>query len=186
MADENKESDLDKEQSQVEESAKNITPEERAELEELRKYKDLSARDLAGKNTKITELSKEVKARMTEEERIKSESQSVLNDLLEEFKGIASGSLGLDDKHKALIKGSNKDEIKESADLIKSFKESITKDYEKQIKTLTEELNILKANGTAPTKGTELKGNIISRDDFDRMDDGSKATFFRSGGKLQD
>jgi hypothetical protein len=76
--------------------------------------------------------------------------------LLEEFKGIASGSLGLDDKHKALIKGGNKDEIKESADLIKSFKESIPKDYEKQIKTLTEEINILKANGTAPAAGTQI------------------------------
>ena len=185
MADENKESDLDKEQSQVEESAKNITPEERAELEELRKYKDLSARDLAGKNTKITELSKEVKARMTEEERIKSESQSILNDLLEEFKGIASGSLGLDDKHKALIKGGNKDEIKESADLIKSFKESITKDYEKQIKSLTEELNILKANGTVPVKGTSAGTKVITEAQFQAMNPRDHAAFFASGGLIE-
>jgi hypothetical protein len=116
------------------------------------KYKN----EISTRDQKLTQYQKDLKARMTEEERIKSESQSILNDLLEEFKGIASGSLGLDDKHKALIKGGNKDEIKESADLIKSFKESITKDYEKQIKTLTEEINILKANGTAPAAGTQI------------------------------
>ena len=145
------------------ESQPTISSDERAELETLRKQTELYKSDLSGKDKKLTELQKEIKAKMSDEERIKAESQSVLNDLLEEFKGIASGSLGLDDKHKALIKGSNKDEIKESADLIKSFKESITKDYEKQIKTLTEEINILKANGTPPPSGQGAPTNERER-----------------------
>jgi hypothetical protein len=122
---------------------------------------------------------------MSDEERIKAESQSVLNDLLEEFKGIASGSLGLDDKHKALIKGSNKDEIKESADLIRSFKESIIKDYEKQIKTLTEENNILKANGSAPVKGVPIGAKVITEAQFKAMNPRDHAAFFASGGKIE-
>jgi hypothetical protein len=113
------------------------------------KYKN----EISTRDQKLTQYQKDLKARMTEEERIKSESQSILNDLLEEFAGIASSSIGLDEKHKGLIKGSTKDEIKQSADLIKSFKDTIVKDYEKQIKTLTEEINILKANGTPPPSG---------------------------------
>lgn len=137
----------------------------RAELETLRKQTELNKADLSGKDKKLTELQKEVKARMTEEERIKSESQSVLNELLEEFAIIASNSIGLDEKHRSLIKGSNKEEIKVSAELIKSFKESVTKEYEKQIKSLTEELNILKANGTPPTSGVT---GSVSKMEFSR------------------
>jgi chromosome segregation ATPase len=129
----------------------------RAELESYKKKTELSANEISTRDKKLTELQKEVKARMSEEERIKAESQSVLTELLEEFSNIASGSIGLDDKHKALIKGSTKDEIKASAELVKSFKESLVKDYEKQIKTLTEELAIYKANGTPPKAGTQTE-----------------------------
>jgi len=170
-----------------------VTPETKPTEQTIEEIKAQIKEELEGKykneistrDQKLTQYQKEIKAKMSDEERIKAESQSVLNDLLEEFKGIASGSLGLDDKHKALIKGSNKDEIKESADLIKSFKESITKDYEKQIKTLTEELNILKANGNIPVKGTSAGTKVITEAQFQAMNPRDHAAFFASGGLIE-
>ena len=126
-----------------------------AELEG--KYKN----EISTRDQKLTKYQKDLKDRMTEEERIKAESQSVLNELLDEFATIASNSIGLDDKHKSLIRGSNKEEIKDSAELIKSFKESITKDYEKQITKLEEEIKILKAGGSAPAgSGQKVVGSL--------------------------
>ena len=156
MPEKKEEGSVDVQVTPTQESAKkdeiNID-ELRAELDALKKKSELSANEISTRDKKITDLSKEIKARMTEEERIKAESQSVLQELLEEFSTIASNSIGLDDKHKALIKGNTKDEIKASAELLKSYKESLVKDFEKQIKALTEENNVLKASGQAPKSG---------------------------------
>jgi len=145
------------------------------------KYKN----EISTRDSKLTQYQKDLKARMSEEERIKSESESILKDLLEEFAGIASSSIGLDEKHKGLIKGSTKDEIKQSADLIKSFKDSVVKDYEKQIKTLTEELNILKANGTPPPAGKKVDGKVITEAQFKAMNPRDHMAFFSEGGRIE-
>lgn len=151
MADEQKGLDASQETSATEPI---ITADERAELETLRKQTELYKSDLSGKDKKLTELQKEVKARMSAEEQAKMQAEEERKEWLSDIALTKAQALNLDDKHSALIKGNSKDEINAAAELVKSFKDSVVKDYEKKIKTLEEELNILKANGTPPPAGT--------------------------------
>ena len=122
---------------------------------------------------------------MSDEERIKSEAQSTLQDLLEEFSNVAAANIGLDDKHKSLLKGNTKDEIKSTAESLKSFKESIEKPHLDKIKSLEEEIKILKANGTPPKNGAGSSGKIISEDQLNKMDHLQQRDFFLNGGTVQ-
>ena len=126
-----------------------ITEKVKADLEA--KYKN----EISGLNRKVGETEKQLKERLTVEEQQKMQSEAERKEWLEDIAKTKADVLSLDEKHSALIKGNSKDEINASAELVKSFKDSITKEYEKQIKTLTEELAIYKANGTPPKKGDE-------------------------------
>jgi hypothetical protein len=186
MPDEIKAGDLSQEPTPATEPANTLTIEERAELEELRRVKELSQKDLKGKDSKITELTKQVMATKTAEEQAKIESDNRLKDGLVKYTKLAVEKVGLTSDFADLITGNDYDEIDGKIQIFTKIKDSMSKDFEKQIKTLTEELNILKANGTVPTKGVEVKGNIINRADFDKMDNERRSSFFKTGGKIQD
>ena len=68
--------------------------------------------------------------------------------------------------------------------LIKSFKDTLTKDYEKQLKAKDEEIAILKANGVVPPKGTPSGAKTITEAQFNAMDTRDHAAFFASGGTI--
>jgi LPS O-antigen subunit length determinant protein (WzzB/FepE family) len=126
------------------------------------KYKN----EISTRDSKLTQYQKDLKAKMSDEERIKAESEAERKEWLEDIAKTKADALSLDDKHSALIKGNSKDEINAAAELVKSFKDSVVKDYEKQIKALTEELTILKANGSAPRTGatdpTDERSRLIN------------------------
>ena len=164
MADEIKEVELEKGQT-PEEQPKELTIDEIKEqvrLEADKKYKEL----LSGRDRANTDLKKELLATKTAEEQAKFKADEERKEWLKDVADMSAKNIGLDDKFSGLIKGNSKDELKESADLIRSFKETITKDFEKQIKALTEELTILKANGSAPKIGvtdpTDERSRLIS------------------------
>jgi len=152
MADEIKEVELTEGQTPEIQESKELSIDEvkeQARLETEKKYKELlSSRDKAN-----TDLKKELLATKTAEEQAKFKIDEERKEFLKEVADITAKNIGLDDKFSSLIKGNSREELKESAELIRSFKDSITKDYEKQIKTLTEELNVLKANTQAPAAG---------------------------------
>jgi hypothetical protein len=161
MAEEIKEVELEKGQTQTDEP-KELTIDEIKEqirLEADKKYKEL----LSGRDRANTDLKKELLATKTAEEQAKFKADEERKEWLRDVAEMSAKNIGLEDKFSGLIKGNSKDELKESADLIRSFKESITKDYEKQIKTLTEEINILKANGTPPPSGQGAPTNERER-----------------------
>ena len=126
----------------------------RAELEALRKETELKKNEISTRDKKLTEIQKELKSKMTDEERIKAEAEAERKEWLSDMSKIQAETLGLDEKHAALIRGANKQEIKESADLIKSLIDSISSDKDKQIKKLEDELKTYKAIGTPPPSGS--------------------------------
>jgi chromosome segregation ATPase len=139
------------------------TPEQlRAELEKLRKQTELTKNEISTRDKKLTELQKDLKARLSEEERIKMEAEQERKEWLDDMAKIQAETLGLDEKHAGLIKGANKQEIKESAELIKSLIDSISGDKDKQIKKLEDELKTYKAAGDAP-KGAKSEPAAGSR-----------------------
>jgi chromosome segregation ATPase len=162
-----------------------ITADERAELETLRKQTELYKSDLSGKDKKLTELQKEVKARMSAEEQAKMQAEEERKEWLSDIAQTKAQALSLDEKHSALIKGNSKDEINAAAELVKSFKDSVVKEYEKKIKTLEEELNILKANGSAPVKGIATGTKVITEAQFKAMNPRDHMTFFNDGGRIE-
>jgi chromosome segregation ATPase len=125
----------------------------RAELESLRKESELKKNEIATRDKKLTEYQKELKSKMTEEERLKAEAEAERKEWLDDMAKIQAETLGLDEKHASLIKGANKQEIKESAELIKSLIDSISVEKDKQIKKLEDELKTYKAAGEAPKGG---------------------------------
>jgi len=153
MPDDIKAGDLQQEPTPATEPANILTIEERAELEELRKVKELSQKDLKGKDSKITELTKQVMATKSAEEQARIEAESKHRDGLVKYTKLAVEKVGLTSDFADLITGNDYDEIDGKIQTFTKIKESMSKDYEKQIKTLTEELNILKANGTPPPSG---------------------------------
>jgi len=142
-----------------------ITAEERAELETLRKESELIKRDLKGKDSKITELSKVVKDKTTVEEQLKMKADEERAEWLADIAKTKAESLQLDDKHSALIKGSSKDEINASAELVKSLLDSVNQVKDKTIKALEDKIKILEANGTPPPAGN---GGIAGKVEFTR------------------
>lgn len=155
MPDEIKAGDLNTEPTPATEPAKTLSIEERAELEELRRVKELSSKDLKGKDTKITELTKQVMATKTAEEQARIEAENRMKAGLEKYTKLAVDKVGLSAEFAELISGNDYDEIDNKIQTFNKIKESMSKDYEKQIKTLTEELAIYKANGIPPKKGDE-------------------------------
>jgi Fe-S cluster assembly scaffold protein SufB len=156
----------------------------RAELDALRKQSELNKLDLSGKDKKLTELQKEIKSRMTEEEKIRAEAAQERQELLNEYANIVCDAISLDEKHRGLIKGNTRDEIKSSADAVKSFKETIIKEYDKKFKELNEELNILKSNGDSPRKGIDAGTKVVTNATFQAMDARTQASFINSGGSI--
>jgi len=163
MPDEIKAGDLPQEPTPATEPANTLTIEERAELEELRKVKELSQKDLKGKDSKITELTKQVMATKSAEEQARIEAESKHRDGLVKYTKLAVEKVGLTSDFADLITGNDYDEIDGKIQTFTKIKESMSKDYEKQIKTLTEELNILKANGTPPPSGQGAPTNERER-----------------------
>jgi len=160
MADEIKEVELAEGQTPEIQESKELSIDEvkeQARLETEKKYKELlSSRDKAN-----TDLKKELLATKTAEEQAKFKIDEERKEFLKEVADMTAKNIGLDDKFSSLIKGNSKDELKESADLIRSFKDSITKDYEKQITKLEEEIKILKAGGSAPAgSGQKVVGSL--------------------------
>jgi len=163
MPDDIKAGDLQQEPTPSTEPANILTIEERAELEELRKVKELSQKDLKGKDSKITELTKQVMATKSAEEQARIEAESKHRDGLVKYTKLAVEKVGLTSDFADLITGNDYDEIDGKIQTFTKIKESMSKDYEKQIKTLTEELNILKANGTPPPSGQGAPTNERER-----------------------
>jgi len=163
MPDDIKAGDLQQEPTPATEPANILTIEERAELEELRKVKELSQKDLKGKDSKITELTKQVMATKSAEEQARIEAESKHRDGLVKYTKLAVEKVGLTSDFADLITGNDYDEIDGKIQTFTKIKESMSKDYEKQIKTLTEELNILKANGTPPPSGQGAPTNERER-----------------------
>jgi len=163
MPDDIKAGDLQQEPTPATEPANILTIEERAELEELRKVKELSQKDLKGKDSKITELTKQVMATRSAEEQARIEAESKHRDGLVKYTKLAVEKVGLTSDFADLITGNDYDEIDGKIQTFTKIKESMSKDYEKQIKTLTEELNILKANGTPPPSGQGAPTNERER-----------------------
>lgn len=160
------------------------TPEQlRAELERLRKQSELTKNEISTRDKKLTELQKDLKARLSEEERIKMEAEQERKEWLEDMAKIQAETLGLDEKHAGLIKGANKQEIKESAELIKSLIDSISGDKDKQIKILQDELKTYKAAGDTPARGAAVSNpKVITLAEFTKMEGSKRAEFMDSGG----
>ena len=186
MADEIKEG-LDKDQVTPKEEPKveSITAEERAELAKLREESELLKRDLKGKDTKITEYQKDLKARMTEEERIKAQAEEERKEWLNDIAKTKADALQLDEKHSALIKGSSKDEINQSAEIVKSLIESVSKEKDKTIKALEDRIKILEANGEPPKKGNKVDSKLIPYADYLKLTAEEQRDYILSGGQIQ-
>jgi chromosome segregation ATPase len=147
----------------------------RAELEALRKESELKKNEIATRDKKLTEYQKELKSKMTEEERLKAEAEAERKEWLEDMAKIQAETLGLEQ------------EIKESAELIKSLIDSISSEKDKQIKKLEDELRTYKAAGEAPKKTSESPaGKVVKRAGFDAMTGEQRMAFFKDGGKVED
>ncbi len=155
MANEIKEG-LDSSQETLKEEPKveQITAEERAELEELRRVKELSSRDLKGKDTKITELTKQIMLTKTAEEQAKIEAENKHKSTLAKYSKLAVKAVGLEDEFSELISGNDEDEIDLKIQSFVKIKESISKEKDKTIKALEDRIKILEANGTPPPSGS--------------------------------
>lgn len=166
MADEIKEGlDVNRETQKAEPKSDTITTDERAELDNLRKQTELFEADLKGKDRKLTELQKEVKARMTAEEQAKMSADEERKEWLADIAKTKADALQLDEKHSALIKGNSKDEINSSAEMVKSLLDSVNKEKDKTIKALEDKIKVLEANGAPPPSG---QPNTVSKMEFTR------------------
>ena len=125
------------------------------------KYKN----EISTRDTKLTQYQKDLKAKMTEEERIKSEADAERKEWLSDIALTKAQALNLDEKYSALIKGNSKDEINASAELVKSLLDSVNQVKDKTIKALEDKIKILEANGTPPPAGN---GAITGKVEFTR------------------
>jgi chromosome segregation ATPase len=164
----------------------------RAELESLRKESELKKNEIATRDKKLTEYQKELKSKMTEEERLKAEAEAERKEWLEDMAKIQAETLGLDEKHASLIKGANKQEIKESAELIKSLIDSISSEKDKQInekdkqiKKLEDELRTYKAAGEVPKKGIAPGSKILPSAEYFKLSAEGQRDFILGGGTIQ-
>ena len=98
---------------------------------------------------------------------------------------IQAETLGLEEKHASLIKGAFKQEIKESAELVKSLIDSISSEKDKQIKKLEDELKTYKAAGEVPKKGTPPSSRILPSSEFEKLEATAQRDFILSGGTIQ-
>lgn len=162
-----------------------ITAEERAELETLRKQNELSKNEIVTRDRKLTELQREVKARMSAEEQAKMQAEEERREWLNDIAKTKADALQLDEKHSALIKGSNKDEINSSAEMVKSLIESVSKEKDKTIKALEDKIKILEANGTAPNKGVPTGTKTITESAWMQLSATAQRDFINSGGIIQ-
>lgn len=160
-------------------SAETLTEKIKADLE--LKYKD----EISGRDKKLTQIQKELNARLTEEERLKIESENRIRATLEKYSKIAVKAAGLDESFASLISGSNEDEIDLKIDAFTKIKESITKEYEKKIKALEDELNIYKANGPVPKKGAGGDSKAMAEADYLKLSATAQRDFILGGGTIQ-
>jgi len=99
-------------------------------------------------------LKKELLATKSAEEQAKFKADEERKEWLADMAKTKAEALQLDDKHSLLIKGSNKDEINQSAELVKSLVDTVSKEKDKTIKALEDRIKILEANGTPPPSGS--------------------------------
>ena len=68
----------------------------RAELEALKKDSELKKNEIATRDKKLTEYQKELKSKMTEEERLKAEAEAERKEWLDDMAKIQAETLGYD------------------------------------------------------------------------------------------
>lgn len=167
-----KEQGLDENQETgKEEKAKDLTIDEikaQAKAEAMAEIEGKYKNEISTRDQKLTQYQKDLKARMTEEERIKAQAEEERKEWLSDIAKTKADALQLDDKHSALIKGSSKDEINASAELVKSLVDTVSKEKDKTIKALEDKIKILEANGTVPPAGikTVPEGIQSQYDDY--------------------
>lgn len=153
MAEENKEG-LDASQETPKETpAETITPEAlkeqiRAELESQYKT-EISTRD-----RKLSEYQKELKNKLTDEERIKLEAEEERKSFLNDYAEVAGEKVGLTKDELKFIKGSNREEIKQNIEEFDKLLKAKMSEKDKTIKKLEDELKIYKASGNPPPSGS--------------------------------
>jgi len=139
------------------EPAKDLTIDEikaQAKAEAMAEIEGKYKNEISTRDQKLTKYQKDLKARMTEEERIKAQAEEERKEWLSDIAKTKADALQLDEKHSALIKGSNKEEISSSAEMVKSLIETVSKEKDKTIKALEDRIKILEANGTPPPSGS--------------------------------
>jgi len=139
------------------EPAKDLTIDEikaQAKAEAMAEIEGKYKNEISTRDQKLTQYQKDLKARMTEEERIKAQAEEERKEWLNDIAKTKADALQLDEKHSALIKGSNKEEISSSAEMVKSLIETVSKEKDKTIKALEDRIKILEANGTPPPSGS--------------------------------
>lgn len=150
----------EKEQSvSVEDLQKQIT-----ELSEQMKTtateRDDFKKRLSGKDKVLTDALQErdalKKANMTIEEQAKAKQEEDRRVLIEEIKALQYDSLSLTDETSSLIDADTGQAVKEKAELLKNYKESVLGEANKKIEELTKQVEVLKGNVPAPT-GVEKK-----------------------------
>jgi len=184
MAEENKEVELEKGQTPEVPESKELSIEEAKEqirLETEKKYKELlSSRDKAN-----TDLKKELLATKSAEEQAKFKADEERKEWLADIAKTKAEALQLDEKHSALIRGSSKDEINQSAELVKSLIDSVNKEKDKTIKALEDRIKILEANGETPKKGNKVDSKLIPYADYLKLTAEEQRDYILSGGQIQ-
>ena len=199
MADEKKEG-IDTNQSTPESNAAEIDVEaeiakakEEARLEAFKEAEGRYKKEISTRDQAITKLQKDVHATKSDEEKAKIEAEEQRKAILSKYSKLAVKAAGLADDFSDLITGTNEDEIDSKIETFMKVKESIEKPHFdvikthlEKIKSLEEEINILKASGAAPKGGGSSGDNTITRADFNAMTNEQKASHFKNGGQIVD
>ncbi len=182
MAEEKKEG-LDASQETPKETPAEITPDElkaqiRAELESQYKT-EISTRD-----RKLSEYQKELKNKLTDEERIKLEAEEERKSFLNDYAEVAGEKVGLTKDELKFIKGSNREEIKQNIEEFDKLLKAKMSEKDKTIKKLEDELKIYKASGNPPPAGTQSGAKVVTEAIWNTMTPRDQSAFMTSGGKI--
>jgi hypothetical protein len=166
MADDKKEG-IDASQSTPDDKAAAVDVEaqiekakEEARAEALREAEGKYKKEISTRDQAITKLQKDVNATKSDEEKAKIEAEEQRKAILSKYSKLAVKAAGLADDFSDLITGTNEDEIDSKIETFIKVKESIEKPHFdvikthlEKIKSLEEEITILKASGAAPKGG---------------------------------
>ena len=159
----------------IEEITKKVTAEVEA------KYKN----EISGLNRKVTESEKAYKLRLSEEERTKAEADEKRKLYLERYVKLAVKAAGFDESFSELFSGVDEEDIDKRVSSFDKLKQTIEKPHLDKIKSLEEEIKILKANGTPPKNGAGSNGKVISIEQWEKMDHLQQRDFMNAGGSIQ-